>query len=597
VTARSTGSTALAALLLAACISPKAGGPPPQCELDADCNTAAGEVCGEGICWGDPPAGDYAAVIGPPTMLRSDLIATEVPSLSIAPDGTIADLVVHAPAMLTGHVRMACPSELPLCTSPVPVPATISVARTSRFGGGNDFRTAAAAEMTADGSGFAIPVPAMREDDPPYVLTVTPASFVEADDATIDPAALAPPLRLEVRPGDDITGLELLLGGDGPRLVVGKVLDGAGRGIARARLTAYGRWDASLPLERVGTLATTRSDGSFRLLVAGRAKPVIDIVVQPPEGAVAPTLRLGDIDAGDPYRDLGELRLPSFPVPTTFRIPVAGFDPSGAPRPVVGATVTVSAVIDDGVGSGDAVATFEVATTTGPGGDALLSLIPGSPTATRTYQMRINPPAESPFAAIYERTLVVGASGGVLQQVRLPKRVPITGVVRDADGAPVEGVTVVAKPALRFTWTLDDTTQVLLEGIQPAAQVTAEDGSFVVFVDPDVAGEPASYDLECEPPTGALLPRWTAVDVDAGASEQTIGLPAAAYVHGRVVDGETNGVADAEVRIFQASTEVDSCAAGPYRPGGGCEVPASLLALGRSDGDGWVRLVLPRTAP
>jgi hypothetical protein len=564
---------------------------PPECESVVDCNAAAGEICAEGLCYGDPPTGAYAAVIGPPD--RDDLIATEVPVLAIAADGSIDGLVIQPPVTLSGEVRMACTVDLPGCSGPLPVLATISVARPARFAGGNDFRIGAESIRVADASSFSIAVPALAPEDDPYVVTVMPSPRSSVDTGDLDPASLVPPVRLEVRPEVGVDApLDITLGDDGPRLVVGKILDGAGRGIAGARIAGYGRWAADLALERVSTITTSRDDGSFRLLVAGRALDALDLVVQPPASMTAPILRVREVATANSYQDVGSLRLPSFPVPTEFRFPIVGFDPSGAAVPVVGATVTLAAVISDGLGGEKQVATFTASATTDEDGIATVQLIPGTQVG-RTYALRINPPAASPFASIYERALVVGAGSGSAEQVRLPQRVPITGRVIDEHGAPVEGVAVVAKPALRFTWTLDDDAQSLLEGVQPPTQVTASDGSFVVFVDPDVAGVPAQYDLDCEPAPGARVPRWTATDVPAD-SEREIQLPAAAHVRGEVRDGQGKGVADAEVRVYAVPTALESCVAGPYRAGGECEVPANLVALGRSDGAGWVRLVLPR---
>jgi hypothetical protein len=587
------GLIVLAAALAAGCLSALGDDDdlPPECESVVDCNGAAGEVCAEGLCYGDPPTGAYAAVLGPP--VRADLVATEVPALTIAADGTIDGLVIQPPVTLTGEVRMACPVDLPGCTGPLPVVASISVSRPARFAGGSDFRIGAESTRLADVSSFSIAVPALAADDEPYVVTVTPSARPSVDTGDLDPASLVPPVRLEVRPEAGVDApLDVTLGDDGPRLVVGKILDGAGRGVAGARVAGYGRWAADLAVERVSTLSTTRDDGSFRLLVAGRAEPAIDLVVLPPESMTAPVLRVRDLTTSNSYQDLGSVRLPSFPVPTEFRFPVVGYDPSGAEVPVVGASVTLVATISDGLGGDTQVATFTATATTGENGIAAVRLIPGT-SVGRTYALRINPPAGSPFASVYERALVVGAGSGSVEQIRLPPRVPITGRILDEHGEPVEGVAVVAKPALRFTWTLDDDAQALLEGVQPPTQVTGSDGSFVVFVDPDVAGVPAQYDLDCEPAPGARVPRWTATDVPAD-SDREIRLPAAAHARGRVFDSAAKGVADAEVRVFAVPTALESCVAGPYRAGGECEVPASLVALGRSDRDGWVRLVLPR---
>src|SRR5262249_34698510 len=68
-----------ALVLLAGCLEvPKAPG--QECATNSDCNTAAGEVCDEGVCWGNPPTGMFAATVSPPAV-REELVATEIPLL------------------------------------------------------------------------------------------------------------------------------------------------------------------------------------------------------------------------------------------------------------------------------------------------------------------------------------------------------------------------------------------------------------------------------------------------------------------------------------------------------------------------------------
>ena len=65
---------------LAVCLLASAGclsvpeGPIPQCETSADCDRAHGEVCEEGVCWGNPPAGPFAAIVSPPSERSGELI-------------------------------------------------------------------------------------------------------------------------------------------------------------------------------------------------------------------------------------------------------------------------------------------------------------------------------------------------------------------------------------------------------------------------------------------------------------------------------------------------------------------------------------------
>ncbi|HRC56826.1 MAG TPA: hypothetical protein PKU97_12930, partial [Kofleriaceae bacterium] len=53
---------ALAALASAGCLSVP-DEDEPQCRRASDCDQAVGEVCEEGVCWGDPPSVPLAAIV------------------------------------------------------------------------------------------------------------------------------------------------------------------------------------------------------------------------------------------------------------------------------------------------------------------------------------------------------------------------------------------------------------------------------------------------------------------------------------------------------------------------------------------------------
>src|SRR5256885_12296005 len=80
----------------------------PMCHSTSDCDRSHGEVCEEGICWGDPPSGPFAAVVSPPSN-RPDLGSRELPQLTIPHYGWVGDLVLEAPGLLSGKLGARCP--------------------------------------------------------------------------------------------------------------------------------------------------------------------------------------------------------------------------------------------------------------------------------------------------------------------------------------------------------------------------------------------------------------------------------------------------------------------------------------------------------
>src|SRR5699024_5276000 len=108
----------LVGLLAGGCIDSVDDGAPPMCRDSSDCDSAHGEVCDEGVCWGDPPDDiTFAAVLVPPDD-RTDLPVAVIPALSIAADGTIVGLVFPQAITVSGRVLLACP---PIEVDPDPV--------------------------------------------------------------------------------------------------------------------------------------------------------------------------------------------------------------------------------------------------------------------------------------------------------------------------------------------------------------------------------------------------------------------------------------------------------------------------------------------
>jgi hypothetical protein len=586
---------ALASLGVAGCL-PAVGGnqTPPECQQDTDC-PVAGQVCDEGLCWGGVPAdASYAALIGPPASSRGDLIATEVPELDIPDDGGFGDLVIRAPVAIGGRIHLGCSGVNLTCDPSITVAATITVLRPSRIPGGPLYiDSAASGSSIPTGDSFTINVPRLALGDEPYTLTITPSDSEAIAPDGPTPAQLAPPLTIQVDATDSVTGLDVALGEGSLRTVSGRVVDATGTGVAGVRVSAQGRFDAARPLERVSTVAVTDALGAYTIFIAEAAYPIVDIVGQPTDNTGL-TLRLRDVPADQAAQQVGDLRMPGLGSPIQVTLPVAGLSGAGQSTAIVGASVVLTTQIDDPQHPTQ-VTTFAATGSTDAKGNATLSLIPAGSTL-REYHVRISPPPTSEFATVWDQVLEVGSGGGVLGQLVLPHRLAVTGTLLDADGAPATGVTMVAKPALRFTLSLDTATQVLVSALQPPSGTTQDDGSFFVWVDPDLAGLVASYDLEAQPSAGARVPRWTFPDVEVADASTNVDkgaltLPRGRHVRGRIVDGTGEIVAGSEVRIYEPVSDVSLCSVAGLAAD--CVLPAALRALDRSDDAGIVRLVLP----
>jgi hypothetical protein len=142
-------------------------GPAPMCKITSDCDRAHGEVCEEGVCWGNPPPGPFAAVVSPPST-RHDLSPREIPQLAIPDFGLMSDLTLDASLQLSGRIAAFCPPPMMVC-DPI-AGATITVSRRSQFQGGPGFKTVA----NVDADSFSILVPRTRPGDDPYTVTIVP---------------------------------------------------------------------------------------------------------------------------------------------------------------------------------------------------------------------------------------------------------------------------------------------------------------------------------------------------------------------------------------------------------------------------------------
>jgi hypothetical protein len=138
----------------------------------------------------------------------------------------------------------------------------------------------------------------------------------------------------------------------------------------------------------------------------------------------------------------------------------------------------------------------------------------------------------------------------------------------------------------------------ILDQLQFPTDTTDEAGAFLMWLDREVAGTTASYDVEVNPPFLSGAPAWTfeVIEVPAEGDSVDLGeleLPAASYARGIVRDPAGEPVAGAELHLYQLP-ESDFC----VRVLGlgsedQCDAPAHLRGISPSDDLGWVHMALP----
>ncbi len=584
---------------------------PPMCEVTTDCDHGAGEICDEGVCWGDPPEGvTFAAVLVPPEG-RDDLVPSEVPELVIDTNGDVSGLVFAEQVRLSGRIVLVEDTRLS-------VAAQIRIQRPSRIPGGPVYTRAIVAQPNVgDGdTGFEVRLPVLSDGDAPYQITVTPDDGTLAEPGSLGvPADLAPPIRFEFDGKGDLSDVVVPLGDAAQlKLVSGRVVDAAGRGMAGMKVKAFGRWTPDGSLERASSLATTGEEGFFALLIPlAMEDDVYDIVVRPPPGQSAPTLRKRNLFIPDPAPEgdlgpinIGELAMPSFPAPVRYRIPIKVLAPEGGTVPAEGADVRVTTFLIPPDEADEVTAEYTATGKTDANGDVELELIPGGAT-NRPYVVDVQPLASSEHGAIHDMPLLVGppsqAGTTELPPIMLSLRVPVSGVLLTNDGDPVGGATLTAAASPSFLWNLDVDAQTELSGFPFPTVTTGEDGSFILWLDETLLSTPAIYDVDIVPPAQSRAPRWSVNSIElatylesdnTAAHIGTVRLPAASYARGLVLTSEGEPIADAEVKLFEISTNLDACTApNSPAPDGECYPPAHLRAVRRSDDSGQAIVVLP----
>ena len=609
---------------LAGCIEPPVSPPPARgmCDSDSDCDSASGEVCREAICWGNPPAQPYAAVLIPPAD-RPDIVRTELPLLQLTRDGALGELAFHRAVTIEGRVVLACKgNELDASCDPErSIAAQIFVAPPSRIPG-----VVPDAISTMSQAGTAIGSPSFVLHLPPgqpgetYDITVVPLDHAN-EDARSGPAHLAPPARFTIEAPADRRDLVWALGEPTAlRTVRGQVVDAVGEPVGGMRVFAIA---SGVPMElaaRSSSVDVTGADGAFTLRIPQTAldSDITDLVVEPRTAGSAPTLRVRRVLIPEPALDsdgvveVGSFRMPSYGELQPFTVPVIGIDSGGNKVPVAQADVAITTYLET-VAPCPALlppvstcieATFSAQSYTADDGNVMLALIPGSGVENRRYVARVIAPAGSEHGSIHALDLDIGATqGGVLEAIRLEHRTAVTGAVVTAEGEPAAGTIVTASLSLGLRWSLEPALRSTVEVLQQPQEAADSSGTFILWLDSYLLDAPARYDLVLRP-ASSLLPQVSRPNVVLAERERATApldlgrlvLPDASYAQATIVGPDGAPVAGAKVGLYQISVDQTLCEQALWPNDdehGGCVVPPAYLGPFPSSTDGTVMLVLP----
>jgi hypothetical protein len=351
-------------------------------------------------------------------------------------------------------------------------------------------------------------------------------------------------------------------------------------GDAQNGLVARALQDGALASNVVLT-GSKAADGAFTLVVP------VDRVAAVGAAPITVELQPATTDAPDPSfwskpialasdTDLGDLHLPAFSQPDVFNFVVRG-DTDDAPA-VAGAIVRARTLLaDDASGTTDFLRDGMTDST----GLAHLSLLPGSASALRTYDVSVVPPSGSDFATQCLASFPL-AAGGNLPAITLSHRAVLTGTVQSSAGVPVAGVVVLATLAAPDP-TSPTSPCAQDSGPSAATTTTALDGTFTLRLDPGI------YRFDYDPTAGAPFPRLTEPGVVVSATgARTVQLPAGALVEGTLRDASGQPLPLAGVRFYQIACTTAATCTGPTR------VAPNLLAQARSDAIGHYRAVIPK---
>jgi hypothetical protein len=584
---------ALAVLaLLAGCLDVPSG-KGNECSVDSDCNSAAGEVCWEGACYGNPPLGNYAAALSAP-LTREDLIATEVPQLLLEPNGDLGALTLEAPVTFSGRVEAYCGTSQTTCST-MSIGAQVRISRPSRIPGGPALRLIAQSKsgVPRGTDSFSISLPAMHAGDPPYTVTIDPegGGDMPPTHGGKDPAQLVPPKHFQLSTESALEHQTYILGANAVQ-ITGMLKDGLGAALTKYRVVALGRWESTAAQTEVSSVHYS-TDGTYSIAIADGVVGSLELVARPYDPlVVAPELHLGSVDA---YTAVKNIYAPTgLGSRVDVSIPIEARAGDGSVKRVSGARVVITGSTEAGFTS-SVRAVMIAETTTGDDGIAKLSLLDGDALAS-SYRIRVVPPDSSSSGVIFNQPITLPQPASLF----LPQRVSLGGTLVDTSGKPLVDVSVSARRSLRFLWSLDATDQAFLDEIPAATAITSETGKFVIWLDPSVATTWGHYDLFFETPESSSAPNWLIPDFEIpripgqmSIDLEELTIPDAAFLHAKIVDGSGDPVEGSALRIFRLSDNDSVCREVTNAPAE-CSDDAKVMGHGESDDGGIVRLTLPR---
>ncbi len=365
--------------------------------------------------------------------------------------------------------------------------------------------------------------------------------------------------------------------------VIGRIVDSNGDPVPNVTVWIFDfETGASSTVALSSALPETQ--GQFRCVFTNRPQSLSIYTGAGSSGIVLPSV-LFEISAdtlvqwhaehADSGYNAGDLVIPALAAPITFGTSVFGTSTSGAREAVAGARVTFRSVVGGGTRN-DGVVVAEG--TTNANGDVTLELVPGDFETSRTYEVTVTPPMDSPFAAI-RKTLDVGPYSGYGESIELARRIRVVGTVRAPGGEPLSQVTVKAAPATTSSGNPNEA--MVGTSYQPSTQ-TDSTGTFTLTIDPGY------YDFSLIFPDRYKYPNVTFQDFIVSDATQTpleFIAPSPAMI--RVVVQDTRGrlLPSMELRAFGVSSDCPLA--------GECTVPAQLLSTARTGTDGGAVLILP----
>ncbi|HEY5952209.1 MAG TPA: hypothetical protein VIV40_42215 [Kofleriaceae bacterium] len=564
-----------------------------ECKVDSDCNTATGEACYQGLCYGDPPLGTYAATLSAPAA-REDLIATEIPLLALPQNGDLGALQLEAPVTFSGRVEVACTMSQTTCST-LSIGAQIRITRPSRFPGGPALRLVAIskADIPRGTDSFSIHLPRMHPGDPPYTVTIDPegGGDLPPTHGGKDPAQVVPPKRIELAADSLLEHQTYTLGVNAVQ-ITGVIKDGLGSYLTQYRVAALGRWDMTSALSEVSSVHYS-TDGTYSIEISEGVVGSVEIVARPYDPQVVAT-ELHATGVG-PYSQVKNLYQPTgIGQRVDVSIPIEALSGDGSVKPVSGAHVIVTGATESPFAT-SVRAVLVAEATTADDGIAKLSLLDGSALAS-SYRIRVVPPGGSTAGVVFDDPVTLPTP----MRVRLPQRVALRGSLVDTSGKPLADVSVTARRSLRFLWSLPGAQQSFLDEIPAATAITPDTGDFVLWLDPTVASTWGHYDLFFETPDNSASPNWLVPDFEiprilgqTAISLDAVTIPDAARIHGTVVDGAGVPVEGSALRIFRLSSNDTLCSEVTNAPAE-CSDDAKVMGHGETDDAGFVRLNLPR---